>query len=789
MNRLLLQFTLAALVSLSAAAETTTFEEPEVSGVPTLLPDWSGFSPVVQQHGETRVQDTLAGTGNQALEMFPDSAVAWSPVEIAAPSGHVLVSSFQLRLDTLSTDAPVIPSESLGAVVFANATGLMALDGNGAGGGTWQNLQALAADTFYTITITRNYAAQTYDVEVDGTLVADNFGFKDPVAAGPFTATFETSERAWLDDVSATFVQSPDATALPVENFSFELPDITNDNITGVPTGWTAPNGSTGIGYRDNFAGLAANIPDGNQWAKITYNSANKDVTLAQNTGVTIVEGVTYTLSVAVGEQDNFAGVVNIARIFLYGSTTGETSPFALLDNIDPINAGASAWVDYTISFTATAAQAGQSLVIGLGAGSNIANGSASFNTNTSFDNVRLNATTIPSGSPVIYESFDYTAGSAVVGQNGGTGFGGAWTGTGTLTNNKIGTGLTFSNLPVAGGSHERTERTGDSAISRTISASAQALLTANNSTMWFSVLIDPLAAGNGFAVNSYGTLIFGDTALAGGAATVGTAPSILLNGNAIGVGFAGTAGSTNNFADMRIQGVTYKNGTASYITGDRIVVGDSVQMIVGRVDWAANATNDVLRLYQITDPSAPLPAPFTTLQVDLDQSDFNVLSIGDSQTAVFDEIRFGTSYADVISDTTPVNDFGSYISNSDFGLDPDEQGFDQDPDGDNLASGLEAWFGTHPNEFNSGITNLVTDGIVTTFTHPRNETPPVDISAFYQWSPNLIDWYACDGWDGPPAGPNVTISLNLAGATTTVTAEASEEMDRIFLRCGVTRN
>jgi hypothetical protein len=26
---------------------------------------------------------------------------------------------------------------------------------------------------------------------------------------------------------------------------------------------------------------------------------------------------------------------------------------------------------------------------------------------------------------------------------------------------------------------------------------------------------------------------------------------------------------------------------------------------------------------------------------------------------------------------------------------------------------------------------------------HPQNENPPSDLAGFYQWSPNLVDWYA----------------------------------------------
>lgn len=135
-----------------------------------------------------------------------------------------------------------------------------------------------------------------------------------------------------------------------------------------------------------------------------------------------------------------------------------------------------------------------------------------------------------------------------------------------------------------------------------------------------------------------------------------------------------------------------------------------------------------------------------------------------------------------------PANTFATWISNPVFGIDLADRGFGDDPDGDNLTNGIEAWLGTHPGEFSPGLAQLATDGTTTTFTHPRNENPPSGLTGFYEWSPNLLDWYAADGSDGPFGGPAVTISPNTVGATTTATATASEALDRIFLRAGVTR-
>jgi hypothetical protein len=158
----------------------------------------------------------------------------------------------------------------------------------------------------------------------------------------------------------------------------------------------------------------------------------------------------------------------------------------------------------------------------------------------------------------------------------------------------------------------------------------------------------------------------------------------------------------------------------------------------------------------------------------------------GNLYLAIFNHESAGAG--DAILKFTPVSeDFGSWISDPSFGLDPAEQGFALDPDGDRLANGLEAWFGTHPGQFNAGVAGLSTDGTTTTFTHPQNDDPPTDLTGFYQWSLNLADWHASGS--GPGGGPIVTLVPNTVGTTTTVTATASEALNSLFLRAGVMQN
>ena len=110
--------------------------------------------------------------------------------------------------------------------------------------------------------------------------------------------------------------------------------------------------------------------------------------------------------------------------------------------------------------------------------------------------------------------------------------------------------------------------------------------------------------------------------------------------------------------------------------------------------------------------------------------------------------------------------------------------------DGDGISNIVEAWFGTDPTVYSSaGISLVATDQTISTFSHPQNSNIPFDLTGSYEWSTNLVDWYACDGVDGPVAGPTMTASPNTVGTTTTVTTTASEAMDRVFIRANVQQN
>ena len=115
--------------------------------------------------------------------------------------------------------------------------------------------------------------------------------------------------------------------------------------------------------------------------------------------------------------------------------------------------------------------------------------------------------------------------------------------------------------------------------------------------------------------------------------------------------------------------------------------------------------------------------------------------------------------------------------------------GFAADPDADGIPNALEAWFGTNPAAASRGLVAATASGLTRTFTHPKNPNPPINLSGFYQWSPDLVNWYAGDGLDGPPGGATVTLVPSTTGTTTTVTATPSKPLGQWFVRAGVTGN
>jgi hypothetical protein len=121
------------------------------------------------------------------------------------------------------------------------------------------------------------------------------------------------------------------------------------------------------------------------------------------------------------------------------------------------------------------------------------------------------------------------------------------------------------------------------------------------------------------------------------------------------------------------------------------------------------------------------------------------------------------------------------------------QNGFDDDPDGDGKANGLENYLGTNPGDADSdGLAAgdlAMGESTTFTFTHPVNDdpAPASDIAPEYRWSENLSTWHGSGQDNG--AGTSVSfLQVSVADGVATVEAVISGPVPgRLFVNLAVT--
>jgi len=221
-------------------------------------------------------------------------------------------------------------------------------------------------------------------------------------------------------------------------------------------------------------------------------------------------------------------------------------------------------------------------------------------------------------GALYAYEGFNYTAGSDLNGANGGTGWASAWASSGGAGGTTVlGTGFTYTGLPVAGGAFQIYDTDGtDQQVTRTLNKT----FGASPETYWISFLGKKLNSGREAYVN------FG------------------------GLGLRAYQG---NAWDIKMP-----TGSYTTITGANSA---SLHMFLIRVD--AGATTDTVRVWLDPVLASGEPAVSSAL-VTLSGTHFtfNTLSIlhgpfGDAtQCGEYDEFRLASSFQTVMSNQVNTN-------------------------------------------------------------------------------------------------------------------------------------
>lgn len=83
--------------------------------------------------------------------------------------------------------------------------------------------------------------------------------------------------------------------------------------------------------------------------------------------------------------------------------------------------------------------------------------------------------------------------------------------------------------------------------------------------------------------------------------------------------------------------------------------------------------------------------------------------------------------------------------------------GFDDDPDGDGVPNGAESFLGTDPSVGSPSLFGASAGASTLTFKHSESNAIPSDVTGTYEWSLDLVNWYAGGGDNG--AGVSVSFS------------------------------
>lgn len=220
----------------------------------------------------------------------------------------------------------------------------------------------------------------------------------------------------------------------------------------------------------------------------------------------------------------------------------------------------------------------------------------------------------------LLYEGFDYATGSNITGQNGGSGFSGAWQlGMGGETTNVVGaSGLTYPGVASTG----LAVNDGNTAAHSNLrSWTPSAGLFDDGNVLWFSALVNTSATSSDVRLyfSSNSTVSFGGAGfnIFGGAAAGGT-PGVRSEING---GFSPTI-----------------NGTPG-----------TTMFIVGRITFSDTAGADSITAW-LNPASMPTTGGVTVNGNITTGASLNMgIRGGGNWQGTFDELRLGTTYADVI--------------------------------------------------------------------------------------------------------------------------------------------
>jgi hypothetical protein len=319
-------------------------------------------------------------------------------------------------------------------------------------------------------------------------------------------------------------------------------------------------------------------------------------------------------------------------------------------------------------------------------------------------------------------------------------------------------------------------------------------------------VALSPIAAGdkiyitdnewNGEPVGGTGAFNTGEgllvwTAPVGGVAagTVVTLNSVSTTSPATNQGTVTRSGNFFANADSETIYAYQGNlvGASGFLAG---IATHAVDSFVGTGLTASHIVylpEDVdVAIYTGSRSSRPSFAGYLTLLGDTTNNWITEDGSGDQHNnAIAPDLPFDTT---VFTLTSGGDDFAAWIDGFEVGL---LTGFNDDFDNDGLDNALENILGSDPSVANQGLSAVSTGTGTLKFRHTRNGTPANDLTPSYEWSPDLVNWYASGANAGGVTVTFGTPTVEDAGPPelVEVTASITGTAPKVFARIKVEQN
>ena len=174
----------------------TGFETPDFS-----VGDINGQDGWVVPSGDVVVQNETIFQGMQATKLTPLGQLERSMDIIG--DGVVWVEAYAI-VDSQDITPDVASMSPASCVLYYSTTGgITCLDGDGAGGGTWESTGINVDSVWTKITLRQDYKNHTWDLYVNGSKVLSDLGFKNNT----------------IDKLSGFYCQAGDSGSMYLDNF------------------------------------------------------------------------------------------------------------------------------------------------------------------------------------------------------------------------------------------------------------------------------------------------------------------------------------------------------------------------------------------------------------------------------------------------------------------------------------------------------------------------------------------------------------------------------------------